>query len=149
MTNCSLFIHCYYVHALLCPMVQVGYTTRFRSLRYTQPIHSLVPRLVCGWSTHEACATKCKSLRRKAKRTYFVENVSAFLDCTEREDMVVYQDDHTLYLLAAALSHTHRSRRGLHSVVAAFTFSLLFHFCARLLALSHSNHNFWHFDVRQ
>ena len=36
-TNCLLFIHCYYVRALLCPMVQVGYTTRFRSLRYTQP----------------------------------------------------------------------------------------------------------------
>ena len=37
MMNCSLFIPCYYVHTLLCPMVQVGYTTRFQSLRYTQP----------------------------------------------------------------------------------------------------------------
>ena len=33
MTNCSLFIPFYYVRALLCPMVQVGYTTQFRSLQ--------------------------------------------------------------------------------------------------------------------
>ena len=39
---------------------------------------------------------------------------------------------------AAGHSRTHRSRRGLHSVVAAFTLCLLFHFRARLLALSSS-----------
>ena len=46
---------------------------------------------------------------------------------------------HALFALlgAAALSHTHRSQRGLHSVEAAFTLCLLC-FCARLLALSSS-----------
>ena len=36
-TNFPLFIPCYYVSALLCPVVQVSYTTWCRSLRYTQP----------------------------------------------------------------------------------------------------------------
>ena len=30
-------IHCYYVSPLICPMVQVDYTTQFWSLCYTQP----------------------------------------------------------------------------------------------------------------
>ena len=46
---------------------------------------------------------------------------------TEREDMVVSQDYNALYfasLGAAAHSRTHRSRRGLHGVVAAFMLSV-------------------------
>ena len=39
---------------------------------------------------------------------------------------------------AAALSRTHRSRRRLHGVEAAFTLCLLLRFRARLLALSSS-----------
>ena len=67
-----------------------------------------------------------KSVRRRAKRTYYVErDVSTVSNRTEREDMVISQDDHTLYLLCtAALSRTHRCRRGLHGVVAAFTLSV-------------------------
>ena len=79
------------------------------------------------------------SLRRKAKRTYFIERVR------EREDMVgrLSRRSHALFasLGAAAISRTHRSRRGL-GVVAAFTLCLLLHFRARLLALPRSHHNF-------
>ena len=41
-------------------------------------------------------------MRRKAKRTHYVERVqevSAFSNHTECEGMVVSQDDHVLYLL--------------------------------------------------
>ena len=61
------------------------------------------------------------------------ENVSAFSNCTEHEDMVVFFAS----LGAAALSRTHCSRHELHSVEAAFTLCLLC-FRARLLALSFS-----------
>ena len=44
-----------------------------------------------------------KSVRRKAKRIRITlkefENVSTFSNRTEREDMVVSQEDHALYLL--------------------------------------------------
>ena len=50
--------------------------------------------------------------------------MSAFLNHTEREDMVVSEEDHVL-LGAAALSCTHRSQHELHGVVAAFTLSSL------------------------
>ena len=46
------------------------------------------------------------SLRRKAKRTYFVERVRErdhILDRTKREDMVVYQDDNMLSLVLIVL----------------------------------------------
>ena len=45
------------------------------------------------------------SLRRKVKRTYFVERVRErdhILDRTEREDMVVYQDDNMLTCICFA-----------------------------------------------
>ena len=86
-----------------------------------------------------ACATKCEKCE-KAKRTHYeFENVSASSNRTEREDMVVSQDDALFASLgAAALSRTHRSRRGLHGVEAVFTLCLLLRFCARLLALSSS-----------
>ena len=46
-----------------------------------------------------------------------------------------------------SLSHTHRSRRKLHGVVAAFTLCLLFCFRTRLLALSSSlPTQFCHFE---
>ena len=51
---------------------------------------------------NHACARGVKSLRRKAKHMYYVErveNVSAFSNHTECEDIVVSQDDHALYLL--------------------------------------------------
>ena len=38
-TNCLLFIPCYYTSVLLCPMVQVHYTTWCRFLQYTQLRH--------------------------------------------------------------------------------------------------------------
>ena len=55
-----------------------------------------------------ACATdEVRKVGKKAKRTHYVErvraNASAFPNRTEREDMVVYQDDHALYLLRYAL----------------------------------------------
>ena len=46
---------------------------------------------------------RVKSVRRRAKRIRTTlkefEDVSAVSNCTEREDMVVSQDDHVLYLL--------------------------------------------------
>ena len=67
---------------------------------------------------------------RRVKRTYYVdvEDVSAVSHRTEREDMVVSQDDQLGALFAtlgaAAHSRTHRSRRGLHGVVAVVTLSV-------------------------
>ena len=80
------------------------------------------------------------------------ENVSVFSNCTECKNMVVSQDDHTLYLLARcwfSLSRTHHSRHWLHGIVATFMLCLLFRFCASL-AHSSSLHSqflpFWRRD---
>ena len=48
---------------------------------------------------HVQRSVKC--VRRKAKRTHYVERIREFervSNHTERKDMVVYQDDHALYL---------------------------------------------------
>ena len=84
--------------------------------------------MLLGWSVMHVQRTKCEKWeRRQSVRITLKEfaNASAFPNRTEREDMVVYQDDHALYLLryALLLSRTHRSRRGLHGVEAAFTLS--------------------------
>ena len=53
-----------------------------------------------------ACATKCKKCEKEGRQSVRItgalkefDNASAFLDRIEREDMVVSQDDHALYLL--------------------------------------------------
>ena len=60
-----------------------------------------------------ACATKCGKRRQSACVTLkkFV-NVSAFSNRTEREDKVVSQDDHALYLLRWALLSRAAERMG-------------------------------------
>ena len=81
-----------------------------------------------GWSVMHVQQMKCE---KEGKASVCItwkslRMTSAFLNCTEREDMVVYQDDpRALFasLGVAALSHTHRSRRELHGVEAAFTLS--------------------------
>ena len=92
-----------------------------------------------------ACAMSesVKSVRRQAKRTHYVERVRECERVFEPHRMQRYgrlsRRPCTLFALlsAAALSCTHRSRRGLHGFEAAFTLCLL-HFRARLLALSFS-----------
>ena len=85
-----------------------------------------------------------KSVRRKAKRTHYIERVRECECIFELHRTQRYGQfsrwPHTLFVLlgAAALSRTHRSRRRLHSVEAAFTLCLLLCFRARLLALSSS-----------
>ena len=81
------------------------------------------------------------SVERKAKRMYYryVERVRQCKRVFEPHRMRGYgrflRRPRALFasLGAAALSRTHRSRHGLHGVVAAFTLSLLFRFRARLL----------------
>ena len=77
-----------------------------------------------------ACATKCEKCEKElgqCVRTTLkeFENVSAVSNRTERGDVVISQDNHTLYLLryigAAALSRTHCSRCGLHGIVTVFS----------------------------
>ena len=93
-----------------------------------------------------ACATNksVKSVRRQAKRTHYVERVWECEHVFEPHRTQRYgrlsRRPCTLFasLGAAALSCTHRSRRGLHSVEAAFTLCLLLRFHPRLLALSSS-----------
>ena len=77
-----------------------------------------------------------KSVRRKAKCTHHVERVR---DCEclfelhrTRRYGGFSRRPHALFasLAAAALSHTHHSRCGLHDVEAAFTLCLLLHFHA-------------------
>ena len=50
--------------------------------------------------------TRCEKCEKEGKARITLkefENASAFLNPTESEDMVVYQDDHTLHLLRWAL----------------------------------------------
>jgi len=107
-----------------------------------------------------------RSMRRKAKRTYYIERVRECervfephriwlflkkttslgprpLPPTPDGGMGTRLDGHMLLLSllgSAALSRTHRSRCGLHGAVAAFTLCLLFRLCARLLALFPHSH---------
>ena len=96
--------------------------------------------MLLGWSVmHVQRSVKSEmegSVRITLKE---FENASTFLNPTEHKDMVVYQDDHTLFasLGAAAHSRTH-SRSGLHGVEAAFMLCLLF--SRQALALLHSHH---------
>ena len=58
-------------------------------------------QVLLGLSVH-ACAMKCE--KYEEGKAYIVcwksfEDVRAVLNCAEREDMVVTQEDHTLYLL--------------------------------------------------
>ena len=58
-------------------------------------------RGTCFWAGRSCMCNEqsVKSVRRKAKHTHYeFENVSVFSNRTEREDMVVYQDYHALYL---------------------------------------------------
>ena len=85
-----------------------------------------------------------KSVRRKAKRTHYVERTGGCERVFEPHRTRKYgrssRRPRALFasLGAAAFSRTHLSRRGLHGVEAAFTLGLLLRFCARLLALSSS-----------
>ena len=79
------------------------------------------------------------------------KNVSVSSNHTEREDMVVSQDDHAFYCYARrCCSLSHHSPSGLYGIEAAFTFCLLLRFRARLLALSSPLPSqlfpFWHRD---
>ena len=84
-----------------------------------------------------------KSVRRKARRTHYVKRIR---ECehvfephrTRRFGRLLRPRALFASLGAAALSHTHHSRRGLHDIEAAFTLCLLLRFRARLLALSFS-----------
>ena len=83
-------------------------------------------------------------MRKKAKRVYYVERVQECERVFESHRTRRYggfsRRSSTLFALlgAIALSRTHRSRRGLHGVEAAFTLCLLIRFHARLLTLSSS-----------
>ena len=85
-----------------------------------------------------------KSVRRKAKRTHYIERVwkceCVFEPHRTRRYSQFSRRPHTLFasLGAAALSHTHHSRPSLHGIEAAFTLCLLICFHTRLLALSSS-----------
>ena len=62
--------------------------------------------MLLGWSVMHVQRTKCEKWEgRQSVRITLKEfaNASAFSNRTEREDMVVYQDDHALYLLRYAL----------------------------------------------
>ena len=83
-----------------------------------------------------------KSVRRKAKRTHYIERVWG-CECVfelhrTRRYSQFSRRPRTLFasLGAAALSRTHRSRCRLHGGEAAFTLCLLLCFCTGLLALS-------------
>ena len=93
-----------------------------------------------------ACAMKCEKFEKEE-----LENVSTFSNCTERKEQYdgLSRRPRTLFasLGAAALSHTHRSRRGLHDIEAAFMLYVLLRFRARILALPRSHHNFCHSDI--
>ena len=89
--------------------------------------------MLLGWSVMHV-QRSVKSVRRKAKRTHYVERV--------RECERVFEPHRTrrygrlsrplralfASLGAAALSRTYRSRRGLHGVEASFTLCLLLRF---------------------
>ena len=104
-----------------------------------------------------ACATKYRKFEKESKAYVF-----RWKSSRDREHIFgphrtwgygrLSRRPHALFasLGAAALSRTHRSRCGLHGVVAAFTLysCLLFHFRTRLLALPCSHHNFCHFDIK-
>ena len=69
-----------------------------------------------------------KNVRRKARRTHYVERIRECERVFEPHRTRRYgrlSRPRTLFasLGTAALSHTHRSRRGLHGVEAAFTLS--------------------------
>ena len=84
---------------------------------------------------------KCEEGKACVLRWKSSEDARPVSYCTECEYMVVFQDDYILFfatLGAAALSRTHRPRRALHGIVAAFMLCLLFRFRARLLAFSFS-----------
>ena len=118
-------------------------------------VHSFVPRLMRGGARTSlgmrlACAMKCKSLRRKAKRMYRVRECECVFGPHRTWGYSrLSRWPHALLasLGTAALSHTHRSQHGHHGVVATFTLCLLIHFRARFLALPLFHHNFCHFDV--
>ena len=98
-----------------------------------------------------------KSVRRKAKCMHYVERIRECEPVFEPHRTQKYgrlpRRPRPLFasLGAAALSRTHRSRRGLHGVEAVFMLCLLLRFCFRLLALSSSLPSqllpFCHFDV--
>ena len=96
-------------------------------------------RGTCFWDGRFHVQRNVKTVRRQSVRITLkeFENVNAFSNRTEREDTVVSQDNHVLYLLRLALLlslvATHCSRSGLHGVEAAFTLCLLLRFRARLL----------------
>ena len=87
-----------------------------------------------GWSCMCNEVWKVWEERQSVRITFKeFENVSAFSNRREREDMVVSRDNH-----ATALSCTHRSSCRFPWVLAAFMLCLLFRFRTRLLARSSS-----------
>ena len=84
------------------------------------------------------CATKCEKCEKEGKAYALVrERERIFEPLRMRRYGHLSRRPCALFALlgAAALSRTHRSRRGLHGVEAVFTLCLLC-FRARLLALS-------------
>ena len=75
------------------------------------------------------CATKCEQCEYGKA---YVEGVRGFEHLTEGEHVVVS----LCFPTAALLFRSHRFRRALHRVVAAFWLCLGFRFCASLPALS-------------
>ena len=66
-------------------------------LRQVLALCSLLPWLKCEkWKGRQSIRITLKEF----------ENVSAFLNCTECEDMVISQGDHVLYLLRCSLSYS-------------------------------------------
>ena len=86
-----------------------------------------------GWSVIHV-QWRVKSVRRKAKRTYYIERVRQCEHIFELHRMRGYgcfsRQPCTLFALmgAAALSGTHHAQCGLHSIVVAFTLCLIFCF---------------------
>ena len=98
---------------------------------------------MCFWAGRSCMCNErsVKSVRRKAKRMHYVERVRECecvfeLHRTQRYGCLSRRP-HALFALlgTAALSCTHRSRRGLHGVESAFTLCLLVRFRAGLQAL--------------
>ena len=105
-----------------------------------------------GWP----CATKSEKCEKDGKAYIHWKSLRMWSrtvsNRTECEDMVVFQDGQAFCFFCALLatvplSHTHRSRCGLHGVVAAFIFSVfasVFAPCSLLTLSSLLAWQFWH-----
>ena len=55
--------------------------------------------MLLGWSVMHVQQTKCEKCEKARITLKEFENASAFSNCTEHKDMIIYQDDHALYSL--------------------------------------------------